>query len=179
MSKIWDHLGWSIFFLTGLGIIGFYGMTRIDRVKQHQQITIYEKQDLETQEKSPYFGYIRFPQYKVERLIRYGNPSQVVDASAIGIFGSVPEDLHVESLLLVGHSRMNLFSVLHRLQLTNEVQLYRQATHYYYEVVKRKVILADDSSFLQEITDPMLVLITCLDDNQKRLILFCKLKRSE
>lgn len=177
MSKIWDYLGWSIIFLTGLGIISFYGMARIDRVRQQAQIEAYVNQGPESQEKSPYFGYIRFPQYQVERLIRYGDPNQVVDASYIGIFGSVPKDLQVESLLLVGHSRTNLFSVLHHLQLRNEVELYHQATLYHYEVVKRKIIRADDSSFLKEITDPMLVLITCLNDNQKRLILFCKLNR--
>ena len=65
MSKIWDYLGWSIIFLTGLGIISFYGMARIDRVRQQAQIEAYVNQGPESQEKSPYFGYIRFPQYQV------------------------------------------------------------------------------------------------------------------
>lgn len=170
-------VGWAIlFFMTMIGVLGV-GLLKIDKVEQDVEIQHYKNQTLVEQRKEQkYFGYISFPEYQVRRLIEYGNPNTIVEKYNIGIFGTVPSSLKEENIILVGHNRPNQFAVVPKLKIGDIVIVYYEKEEYYYQVWKRKIIDADDLSFLKNLDKKMLILVTCLEDASKRVVVFCKLQ---
>lgn len=169
--------GWTILFLMAISGIGGYGVLKNDCKLQRESIKNYEMISLEEQKQdNHYYGYISFPHYQVSRFIEYGNPNIVIERYNIGIFGMIPEQLETESLILVGHNRSNQFAVVQKLKIGDEVFIYKEKKQYYYQVTGYEIISSADVSFLKEITDKTLILITCLDDASKRIVVFCKLQ---
>lgn len=173
MDKIFSFLGWIGIFGITLSLQISYGILKIDNFKEKELIIKYEKSPemYETQ----YFGYIIFPYSQVERLIMYGDAKEVVKKQRIGIFGEIPENFPDDYLILVGHSRKNQFSILHQLKISDKVKIKRGNREYTYKVEKKEVINASDLSFIKNIKNKMLVLITCMEDNNKRLVIYCQI----
>lgn len=172
---------WCWFLLFQLILISscLYAMIKIDREQQEKEIEIYKKDIyVKKEESTPFFGYISIPSYGMNRLIKYGNPEIVVKQTYIGIFGTVPENYPKDSLILVGHSRENQFAVLHKSKIGTEVSIARGNYQYIYKIENKKMIDASDLSFLEQIKEQQLILITCFDEADKRLVVTCNLVKS-
>lgn len=178
MANKINLFGWMIVFLFSItGIFG-YGIIKNDKLAQQEKIKHYEREVISNEKTNEtYFGYIHFPKHQVNRLIEYGNPSEIVDKYNIGIFGPVPTSLKNENLILVGHNRPNQFSVVLKLKAGDMVMIVHEKQKYQYQVMERKVIDSDDLNFLKSLNTRTLVLITCLDDASKRIVIFCKLQQ--
>ena len=171
MSKWLSYVSWLLLFQLVLSVICLYGFFKIDFMNQQKEIAMYQKEgNTLNEENQDYFGYIRFPEYHIERLIKYGDPDQAINEAYIGIFGAVPSHYPKDSLVLVGHSRMNQFEVLHSLKQGAQIEIIKRDTRYQYQVRKKEMIQATDLSFLEQITPNQLILITCFDDSSKRLL---------
>lgn len=177
MANKIDLLGWAVLFLTLIiGVLG-YGIIRNDKMAQYQEIQNYNRQIvIEPVKEQKYFGYITFPKYQVSRLIEYGNPNNIIEKYNIGIFGTIPESLNTENIILVGHNRPNQFAVVPKLKMGEVVTITHKNKEYQYRVFHRQVISSNDVSFLKKIHSKTLILITCLDDASKRIVIFCKLQ---
>lgn len=169
--------GWTLLFLFSIASILGYGVLKNDKIKQEQEIQYYEsKIDMVEDKEQKYFGYIQFPKYQVSRLIEYGNPNTIIEKYNIGIFGTIPEFLDTENMILVGHNRPNQFAVVPKLKNDDIVTVVHGKQEYQYRVFQRQVIASHDVSFLKKFLTKTLILVTCLDDSSKRIVIFCKLQ---
>lgn len=168
MNKIGElMIGVSIFSMAIL-IIFWYGYLKIDKYNHKSEIDNYVSNINDDKSYGEYYGYIKFPNYNIERLIKRGNPNKVIEEGYIGIYG-YESDL-IEPLILVGHSRENLFSILHKVSKNDFVEIVVGNNIYRYIIVKIKVIEVDDYLSLNKIDNKQIGLITCLEDNSKRLL---------
>lgn len=171
MDKLFDSLGWICAITMIFSVLIWYGVLKIDKQQEQELILNYEKHPENYQEK--FFGYIEFPKYRESRMIEYGNPNQVVESTHIGILGEAPAQISSGTLILVGHSRRNQFAILHQLQKGDDIVVIHDKTHYHYQVKQLEVIDENNLSFLNQLQENKLILITCMDDNEKRLIVVC------
>lgn len=176
MSKFFSFLGWTFLFLTFISFITIYQYQKIDDKIQKVKILEYEQ---EKEKEKVYFGLIFFPTTGQQRLIKYGNPERIVKKFYIGIFGTLPTNYPQDSLILVGHNRYMQFSSLEKLKIQDEVVIKRRNYHYFYHVKKIITTSVTDLSFLTRIKENQLILITCLDDSSKRLVVFCDFRKSK
>lgn len=172
MDRIFEKLGWITLFLMVFSFLLGYGFLKIDQKQEQKLIMEYEEEPKQYQTK--YFGYLSFPAYQQYRFIMYGSPENAVKQAKIGIFGEQPNSVPSDPLILVGHSRKNQFEILHKLKIGDEVKLTKEKNQYQYYVVDKEVIEESDMSFMKKIQDHMLILITCMTDNEKRLVVYCQ-----
>lgn len=176
MSKGISFLGWTFLFLFCICFSAVYHYQKIDAKIQIRKIQEYEqkKEKIES-----YFGYIYFPKTGQKRLIKYGNPEKIVKEFYIGIFGTLPENYPKDSLILVGHNRYMQFSSLEKIQLQDQVVIKKKKQAYFYQVNKIIIIDVNDLSFLTKMKENQLVLITCLEDSSKRLVVLGDFMKSK
>lgn len=173
MDRFFECLGWILLFvMTFIFLIG-HEKLKLENKQEQTIITEYEKHPKKYE--TSYFGYLIFQGYNEKRIILYGDAKDVLSKSKIGIFGEVPVVVPKEPLILVGHSRQNQFSILHHLKQGDQIILRKRDYKYFYEVIEKEVIEESDTHFLKKIKDNMLVLITCMDDDNKRLIVYCQI----
>lgn len=176
MYKIFSFIGWLILFHLVIIFSYLYGNYKLDKDSQQEQIIAYQKNySIPKSDSDIYFGYIEFPKYKLERLIKYGDPNKVIEEAYIGIFGSTPINYPKDSLILVGHSRVNQFEILHSMEKHDQINIIKRDKKYIYKIITKKEISADDLSFLNDIKSNQLILITCFDDSTKRLLVICNI----
>jgi len=176
MIKMINTLGWGFLFSLILCFSTIYQFQKIDAKIQKIQIQKYEEESLEVE---IYFGYISFPKTGEQRLIKYGNADKIVNEFYIGIFGTIPEKYPQDSLILVGHNRYMQFSSLENLKTQDQVIITRKNQHYFYKVNEKIIQKATDLTFLKFIKKKQLILITCLEDSNQRLIVFCDFMKSD
>lgn len=173
MDRILEKLGWMTLFLMVFSLLLGYGFLKIDQKKE--QILMMEYEEEPEQYRTEYFGYLSFPNYQQYRFIMYGSPEQAVKQFKIGIFGEEPKNVPSDPLILVGHSRKNQFEILHKLKIGDVVELTKEKNRYQYHVVRKEVIEESDITFMKKVHNHMLVLITCMNDNEKRLVVYCQI----
>lgn len=173
MDKIFEKLGWMILFLMTFSFLLGYGVLKMDQKKE--QILMMEYEEEPEQYRNEYFGYLSFPNYHQYLFIMYGSPEQAVSQFKIGIFGEHPKNVPCDPFILVGHSRKNQFEILHKLKIGDTVELVKEKNQYQYHVIGKEVIEESNLSFMKKLRNHMLILITCMNDNEKRLVVYCQI----
>lgn len=143
-------------------------INKIDRKKQNNLIDNYVE-DVKITDDS-ILGYIEFSDYNVKRIIKKGTSKEILDKNYVGMFdisSSLDSNNHI---ILAGHNVDNVFKVLHKLKIGNEVIIYTNVGTYKYYVVNKITIMANDFSYF-DVQENTLSLITCTNYKNRRLLI--------
>lgn len=147
-------------------IITIYGKTKLSLKKELEE---KEKYELNYKYSDKYFGYIEIPKYKRLLMIYNGDVNKIVDEEKVGVF---LED--EENTILVGHSRIGIFGILHFLNIDDMIIFTKNNMRYKYLITEINVINEEEYTLINnKENNYKLTLITCMEDNSKRLVITC------
>lgn len=116
-----------------------------------------------------YIGYIEIKNLNIKREIVVGINDRNLLSHVCLDENSI--DLANDHIILAGHSIKNIFGNLHNIELNEVVEIHTFNNTYLYEVRSIDIVSKYDTSVLDE---GELILITCMTDNNKRLIIKAK-----
>lgn len=109
-----------------------------------------------------YVGYIEIKRLNIKREIVLGiNYENLKEHVAIN-------DLDAKTVILAGHSVVNIFGNLHFAKLNDIIKISLLKEVNYYQIVDISVVYKDNVDILEGCD---LILITCMTNNNKRLII--------
>lgn len=109
-----------------------------------------------------YIGYIKIDNIKLKRGIKLGINDKILDEYNVGMIKS-------NNIILAGHAVENVFGNLYKLRIEDEISLYLDKI-IKYKIADISVVNKNDFNHLNS----DLVLITCMIDSNKRLIINAK-----
>lgn len=124
--------------------------------EKEKQIQLEETQKLE------------IPDWNWERLIELGTVDQISDN-----FGTLLKG-NKKNLIIAGHDTDQVFHDIHKLQLGMDLVFIKNGQKTKYQVTKIVKVDPTQVEYLEETKKEQLTLITCADDDQKRLIVICE-----
>ncbi len=125
-----------------------------------------------------YVGYIELTDYNIKRLIISTTDKILLDKGFVGILkGSANLDDEYGNIILAGHSIINVFQNLHYTKVGDTIKLVSHLKEYNFTIVEKHIIADDDFSyFKQSDNQKILTLVTCENNNKKRLVVIAKLQ---
>lgn len=120
-----------------------------------------------------YEGHLYIPKFEYKSLIKTGEDKEVLDSNNILFLenGSKIED-EFGNIVLAGHNNKYVFSILYKLDINDEIIIYEGDYEYVFEIYEKYTIEITDTYILDNVYDRKIVtLITCTNNNQKRLVL--------
>lgn len=137
---------------------------KIDDILENRQV--YQKEN-------KYFGYINIPKYDYVKLIKNEKSLDYKNISLINNNSNIKDKNY--NIVLAGHNINNIFSVLYRLNINDEIIINTFNSKYKFIVYDIKFVNIKDTYILDnEYDKKILTLITCTQDNQKRLVIKAK-----
>lgn len=125
-----------------------------------------------------YVGYVELADYNIKRLIISTTDKIQLDKGFVGILkGSANLDDEYGNIILAGHSIINVFQNLHYTKVGDTIKLVSHLKEYNFTIVEKHIIADDDFSyFKQSDNQKILTLVTCENNNKKRLVVIAKLQ---
>lgn len=120
-----------------------------------------------------YDGHLYIPKFNYRGLIKEGESKTILDSNYILLLenGSNIND-ETGNIVLAGHNNKYVFSILYKLNISDEIIIYEENNKYTFQIYELKTINITDTYILDNIYDRKIItLITCTSDNQKRYIL--------
>ena len=111
-------------------------------------------------------------------LIKKGDSKTILDSNYI-LFLENGSNINEEigNIVLAGHNNKYVFSILYKLNISDEIIIYDENNKYIFQIYEIKTINITDTYILDNVYDKKIItLITCTNDNQKRYILRGNLK---
>ena len=137
---------------------------KIDNILENKEV--YQKEN-------KYFGYINIPKYGYTKLIKNEESLDTKNISLVNNKGNIESSSY--NIVLAGHNTKNVFSVLYRLDINDEIIINTFNFKYKFKVYNIEMVNIKDTYVLDnEYDKKILTLITCTQDNQKRLIIKAK-----
>lgn len=121
---------------------------------------------------SSYEGYLLIPKLKYKNLIKKGS-NEVLDKNLISMNEFSESIESNKNIILAGHNNKQVFHNLYYLNKNDEIILSNFKNDYKYIIKEKKYIDVTDYSIFKQ-KDNTLTLITCSNDNQKRLIVIAE-----
>lgn len=117
--------------------------------------------------RSNYIGYIEIDRLSIKKEIVLGINQDNLDKNHVVLSNSLDSD----HIVLAGHSIRSVFLNLHEAIIGDEIKI-----HTYYDMKRYQIydIQIVDKTDIHSIDDGNLVLITCMDNNNKRLLIKAK-----
>lgn len=115
--------------------------------------------------------YITINYYKL--LIKEGNEQEVLDNNFVYML----DNSDLNNIFLAGHNNNLVFNRIYKLKVNDIVYLNFNNKKYEYLVTERRYIKVNDVSIFNKNDSKNLILITCTNNNQKRYIVKCKIKK--
>ncbi|MBS7020299.1 MAG: sortase [Firmicutes bacterium] len=142
-----------------------FEMVEVKKNQQNKQIiSLYEKH--QNQNKS-IIGTIEIVKNKQKVIIRKGNTEEIISKKQVSLLSA----LETKALFLAGHSIPEVFGTLHESKVGDELQLDIRHQKKSYQIYDIEIIdITDESIFYEKDSFEKLVLITCMKDENKRLI---------
>lgn len=141
---------------------------------------VEEQEDISIKEilSYPYLGYIEFPNYGIKKLITFGTERKTLNKGVVGVLEtSANLDDEFGNVILAGHNNRNVFGKLHSMKVNDSIKIVTHAQTYNFVITEKHTINDDDFSYFNQITDKkILTLITCQNNNKKRLIVIAELR---
>ncbi len=128
--------------------------------------------------KKEYDGYIYFKRLDKKLIIQNGDINGVLSNNNVAIInnGSLIDD-KVGNTILAGHNTKEVFNILYKLKYNDEITINNYYKNYIFIVYEIKVVDIKDTYILDNVKDNKIItLITCTNNNQKRLIIRGKYK---
>lgn len=113
--------------------------------------------------------YIEIPSFKFQRIIINTTNLQNENKTYIGIFNEIKEIDKIKHLVLAGHNTKAVFGFLSKINEKEKIYIYYKDKKYTYKIIYKKIINVKDINYLKE-KGNYLTLITCTNNDQKRLI---------
>ncbi|MCM1370970.1 MAG: sortase, partial [Clostridium sp.] len=133
-------------------------------------VKIEEKQDIKI-ENNDILGYIEIPKISLKKTIKVGNVEKILNQKYVAIIeGKTSQS---KNLVLAGHNIESVFKNIRSLEINDNILIYIENEMRYYKVGNIKTIEVDDTQYLRETKEQTLTLITCTDNNTKRLLVIC------
>lgn len=142
--------------------------------KNFQKEIIYQFNDVSHNIVNDYLGYLYIPKYNIERVIKYGTDSDVLDSGFVGMHrlsGSLDGS---DLIILAGHNISNVFSRLHDIDIGDFVYINSYELSRKFVVYDKKIVNEYDFSYLTNNRSNELLLITCTFSKGERLLVFLK-----
>lgn len=153
-------------FLMLLFCSSFYLMTDYS-VEKTSSIVAYQQEKMVMEEKSDTME-LEVPAWNWNRFIKEGTIDQI-DSN----FGTLITD-NIHNIILAGHDLDWIFHDLHQLEIGNRIVFKKYGLEKWYQVEKILVVSPDQVQYLEDTQSDQLTLITCTENDQKRLIVICK-----
>lgn len=118
-----------------------------------------------------YIGYIEIERLGIKRLIKEGITSEVLDNNFVGYVTRSKPINEIGNTVLAGHSINIVFAKLHSLKIEDTIIITTYDKSYKYKVSKKYETSPDDVSIYNSGAVKELTLITCTNNNSKRLII--------
>lgn len=121
------------------------------------------------QNRYDYIGYIEIKKLNIKREIVLG----INDKNLLNHVCLDEKSINLDSnhIILAGHSISNIFGNLHDIALNELIEIHTFNNTYFYKVTNIDVVSKYHVSVLEQ---GELILITCMNDNNKRLIIKAK-----
>lgn len=156
-----------VFILFIISILTYNNSTYIKHKNKIDNI-INSKQQLKK-----YDAHLYIPKFNYRGLIKKGDSKTILDSNYILFLenGSNIND-EIGNIVLAGHNNKYVFSILYKLNISDEIIIYEENNKYTFQIYEIKTINITDTYILDNVYDKkILTLITCTNDNQKRYIL--------
>lgn len=139
--------------------------------KKKVEIKLYEQNKIKN---SDILGMIELVRTNKKSMIKKGNIEEIIAQNQVV---SLNQTLDISNTIyLAGHSVPSVFNDLHQSQIGDSIILTIKNKKYHYLIQdKKKVHTNDFSPFIDTNQNDHLVLITCTNNSQIRLLVFAKL----
>lgn len=144
-------------------------------INTQQQKTILQKNKLKNQNYTE-IPYLEIPKYQLTKIIKDSVEPKVLDQKYVGIWNQNKDLRKRNHIVLAGHNVRDVFGKIKHLQTGDVLILHFKDVIFYYEVEEKKIISVQETYYLEETSFPKLTLVTCVEDDQKRLLVIGKLK---
>ena len=121
-----------------------------------------------------YIGYIKIEDLGIKRLIKEGNAKEVLDNNFVLYINRSKRVGDTGNTVLAGHSINIVFSKLHAIKQNTEIVITTYDKTYKYRVIKIYETFPNDTSIYLDNGMKELTLVTCTNNNKKRLIIKAK-----
>lgn len=118
---------------------------------------------------SQYEGYIYIPKFNYKNIIKKGD--EAIEENYVSMHELSPDITSKGNIILSGHNNRYVFHNLYKLKIGDEIIISDFNVERLYTVDKIKYVKVDDLSIFDK--DNKLILITCTNDTQKRLVVIC------
>ena len=123
---------------------------------------------------SDYLGYLSIPRFNIERVIKMGTDSDILDSGFVGVH-RLSGCLNCDDLIiLAGNNISSVFSKLHDIDIGDFVYINSYNLSRRFIVYSKKVVSEYDFSYLVNNRKNELLLITCTMNKGERLLVFLK-----
>lgn len=112
---------------------------------------------------SKYVGYIEIKSVNIKRGITEGITEKVLNENEVGMEKK-------DNIILAGHSVSNVFGRLHYINVGDLIKMLVYNREVYFTVIDKIIVRKDNMDYLNE----DLVLITCMINPNKRLLIIAK-----
>lgn len=165
-----------ILIISSIIIILYFGINKkIDKVKHINIIT----NSINVKTNYTNVPYIEIPSINVTRVIKSENNQKVLDDGYVIIYNDNKNLYEINNLVLAGHNTINIFKDLKKTNLNDLIYIRYKNTKYTYKINSKKIINVREMSYLDETPYSNLTLITCTNDDQKRLLVLASLLKKE
>lgn len=121
-------------------------------------------------ENKEFEGYIEIPKFNLKNLIK--SDLKALDDNYIYMMNN---SLNDKKIILAGHNIKVVFRKLHYIKIDDLIYIKNNDLNYKYKVIKRKYVNIDDINIIEEnYTKDILILITCTNKKNKRLVILCE-----
>lgn len=165
------YLKWvGLFLMIGSFCYGFqFQIIEVKKKQQNQQmIREYEEhRNIDTS----ILGTIQIVKSNKTNIIKKGNVEEVIKKNQVSLLSN----LENKTIYLAGHSVPEVFGTLHESKIGDKIILDLGHVKTQYQIYQIKTIhISDTSVFSKQESFERLILITCMTDDTKRLIVFAK-----
>ena len=138
------------------------------QVENHIQTILLDLKE----EQREFIGYLEFPRFNIRRLIQLGTDDKTLETSIGQLINGANLDDEFGNLIFAGHNRAEQFAFVFNLNLGDEIILNSKINSYKYVVTEIYIVPKYKTDILKNIiSDNIIRLITCTNNNQDRLII--------
>lgn len=143
-------------------------MISSDLYEETTTIVDFHKEKINLERQETEIKKLEIPEWNFERFIKVGTVNQIDNSFATYLPGNK------NNIVIAGHDIPLVFHQLQKIKIGMKVYIKKGNKMIEYIVVDKKSVKPTEVQYLEDTKDEQLTLITCTEDNQKRLIVICK-----
>lgn len=160
-----------------ISIIILWFPTKLQETKYQQTIKELEEKNFQlphAKAENNYLGIIEIKSVNIKNIIKKGTTKEILDNWYVGLLEPQEELQSKQNIILAGHNISQVFQRLHKLKINDEITLITKDQKTKYQVTKIITVEPYNTECLKTNESNMLILITCTEQDKKRLIIYAK-----